>query len=56
MQNRDAVLDALHSFEAAAGELRVALEHNDSDAVRAFFEEARLAKRRQFHVRRTSSR
>jgi prephenate dehydrogenase len=47
LQNRDAVLAALDSFDSALGDLRAALGRNDGDAVRAFFEEARLAKRRQ---------
>lgn len=47
LQNRDAVLAALGSFDSALSELRLAVEHNDGDAVRTFFEEARLAKRRQ---------
>jgi prephenate dehydrogenase len=46
-QNRDAVLSALDAFDVALADVRAALKHNDADALRAFFEEARLAKGRQ---------
>lgn len=47
LQNRDAVLAALDLFDAGLAELRSALVHNDGDAIRAFFEDAKQAKRKQ---------
>jgi prephenate dehydrogenase len=47
LQNRDAVLAAMASFDAALAEFRTALQHNDGEALRAFFEEAKQSKKRQ---------